>query len=282
MTVAAALQSSGAPDPSPSDIYPDAQLLVDMADVWVKFDGKWVLKSIYLKCAQGEILGIVGPNGGGKSTLLKVILGLIQPDKGMARLFGQKPGKQSRLNVGYLPQVSHAERSFPVTVLDVVLMGLYQQLGIFSRVRTVHRQKALEQLDRVGMKEHAARPFGKLSGGQQQRVQIARALVSSPRLLVLDEPSTGVDSVGQEDFYELLASLRDKQRISVIMVSHDIGVVTTYADRVACLNREIHYHGDTGPWAETDAYQKVFGKNLKVMVHDARCISCMMRHVHHD
>ncbi len=262
---------------------PEPDILVDISDVWVRFDGKWVLKSIYLKCYEGEILGIVGPNGGGKSTLLKVILGLIAPIKGTILLFGQKPGGQARLNVGYLPQISHADRSFPVTALDVVIMGLYQQMGLFTRFRPRHRQAALEKLEQVGMADHADKPFGVLSGGQQQRVQIARALVSDPRLLVLDEPSTGVDSVGQEDFYELLAGLRDSlQRISVIMVSHDIGVVTSHADRVACLNREIHYHGETDSDMDSDIHQKVFGRNLKVMVHDARCVSCNMRHVDHD
>lgn len=260
-------------------------VLVDIEDVWVRFDGKWVLKSIYLKCYEGEILGIVGPNGGGKSTLLKVILGLIKPEKGSVRLFGRKPGKESRLDVGYLPQISHAERSFPVTALDVVVMGLYHHMGLIHRLMNKHKQAALEKLEQVGMAEHAKKPYGVLSGGQQQRVQIARALVSGPRLLVLDEPSTGVDSVGQEDFYELLAGLRDSpQRISVIMVSHDIGMVTTHADRVACLNREIHYHGDTDSDSDLDSdfHQKVFGKNLKVMVHDARCVSCKMRHIDDD
>ena len=262
---------------------PEPGILVDIEDVWVRFDGKWVLKSIYLKCYEGEILGIVGPNGGGKSTLLKVILGLIKPEKGSVRLFGRKPGKQGRLNVGYLPQISHAERSFPVTARDVVIMGLYQQMGLISRLLNRHKQAAMEKLEQVGMAEHANKPFGVLSGGQQQRVQIARALVSGPRLLVLDEPSTGVDSVGQEDFYELLAGLRDShERISVIMVSHDIGVVTSHADRVACLNREIHYHGDTDSELDSDIHQKVFGRNLKVMVHDAQCVSCKMRHIDDD
>jgi len=262
---------------------PEAGVLVDIEDAWVRFGDKWVLKSIYLKCYEGEILGIVGPNGGGKSTLLKLILGLIKPEKGSVLLFGRKPGKQSRLNVGYLPQISHAERSFPVTALDVVVMGLYQQMGLIHRLLNRHKQAALEKLEQVGMAEHADKPFGVLSGGQQQRIQIARALVSRPKLLVLDEPSTGVDSVGQEDFYELLAGLRDSQeRISVIMVSHDIGVVTSHADRVACLNREIHYHGDTDSELDSDIHRKVFGRNLKVMVHDPRCVSCLMRHINHD
>jgi zinc transport system ATP-binding protein len=123
---------------------PEPDILVDISDLWVRFDGKWVLKSIYLQCFEGEILGIVGPNGGGKSTLLKVILGLIEPAKGSVYLFGRKPGKQARMHVGYLPQISHAERSFPVTALDVVLMGLYRQIGLFTRFRKAHRQLAME------------------------------------------------------------------------------------------------------------------------------------------
>ena len=270
--------------PAQTMISPEPDLLVDISDVWVRFDGKWVLKSIYLQCFEGEILGIVGPNGGGKSTLLKVILGLIEPERGSVLLFGRKPGNQARLHVGYLPQISHAERSFPVTALDVVLMGLYRQMGLFTRFRKAHRQLAMEKLALVGMADHADKHFGILSGGQQQRVQIARTLVSEPRLLVLDEPSTGVDSVGQEDFFELLAILRDSsQRISVIMVSHDIGVVTSHADRVACLNREIHYHGETTDSdMDSDIHRRVFGRNLKVMVHDPRCVSCNMRHMDDD
>ncbi len=261
---------------------PGQKPIVDIEDVWVCYDGKWVLKSIYLKCFEGEILGIVGPNGGGKSTLLKVILGLIEPLKGKVLLFGQKPDKKSRLNVGYLPQLSKAEQSFPVTALDVVLMGLCQQMKLFSRFGKKQKALALQKLDRVGMADHAAKPFGTLSGGQQQRVHIARALASEPSLLVLDEPSTGIDSVGQEDFYILLANLRDSQNISAIMVSHDIGMITSHTNRVACLNRHIHYHDDTDPSLESDDHHKIFGKDLKVMVHDPRCVSCMMRHKDDD
>ena len=219
-------------------------VIVDLNDIWVRYDDRWVLKSVHLQCFAGEILGIVGPNGGGKTTLLNVILGLIRPEKGTVRLFGRRPDKRARLEVGYLPQISHAERAFPVTVLDVVLMGLYNRLGLIKRPARKHRAAAMELLAQVDMLEQAQRPFGDLSGGQQQRVNIARALASAPKLLVLDEPSTGIDSVAQEEFYELLAAIRDKQGISAIMVSHDIGVITSHADRVACLNRELHYHGE--------------------------------------
>lgn len=253
-------------------------VIAELSDVWVGYDGKWVLKSIFLDCRAGEILGIVGPNGAGKSTLLKVILGLIRPDRGSVALFGKKPGKEARLETGYLPQISHAERAFPVTALDVVLMGLYNRTGLFRRPGREEKKTAMEMLAHVNMAGHAGQPFGSLSGGQQQRIHIARALASKPGLLLLDEPSTGVDSVAQEDFYLLLAKLRDEKGLSVIMVSHDIGVITSHADRVACLNTEVHYHGDPELCLSPEVMEKVFGKDLKIMVHDSRCATCSKRH----
>lgn len=263
--------------PSPL-LRPDPAAIVELNDVWVRYNEKWALKSIYLSCYPAEILGIVGPNGSGKTTLLNVILGLLRPEKGTVRLFGREPGKVSRQEVGYLPQISRADRSFPVTVLDVVLMGLYSRLGLFRRPNPNNIRTAMELLDQVNMADHARRPFGILSGGQQQRVQIARALVSKPRLLILDEPATGIDSVAQEDFYELLAKFRDEQGVSAILVSHDIGVITSHADQVACLNREIHYHGEPEYCLSPEIQRKVFGDHMKVMLHDPACLSCSQRH----
>ena len=256
--------------------------IVDLNNVWVAFNGKWVLKSIYFKCYPGEIVGIVGPNGGGKTTLLNVILGLIHPKKGSVRLFGHNPDKRSRLEIGYLPQISHADQSFPVTVLDVVLMGLYNRLGFFKRPDRKSKQVALDLLSQVNMAEHTKKPFDVLSGGQKQRVNIARALASKPKLLVLDEPSTGIDSVAQEDFYELLAMFRNEQGISVIMVSHDIGAITSHTDRVACLNRQLHYHGEPDSCFTSDITQKVYGKEHKFIVHDPKCVTCYQRHIDDD
>lgn len=257
-------------------------IIVDLHDVWVAYDGKWVLKSIYFHCYAGEIFGIVGPNGGGKTTLLNVIMGLVPPQKGSVRLFGSKPGKRNRLEVGYLPQISHADRFFPVTVLDVVLMGLYNRLGFFQQPGRKSKEIAMDLLDQVNMADHAGRPFSVLSGGQQQRVNIARALAAKPKLLVLDEPSTGVDTVAQEDFYELLAKFRNEQGLSVVMVSHDIGVITSHADRVACLNVQIHYHDEQDSCFSTEITKEVFGKDLKIMVHDEKCATCYHRHQNHD
>ena len=257
-------------------------IIAELDDVWVRFNEKWVLKSIFLKCFEREILGIVGPNGGGKTTLLNVVLGLLAPEKGSVRLFGRRPDTRSRLDIGYLPQISNAKRSFPVSVLDVVLMGLYSRLGLFHRPGWKEKKLGMNLLEQVAMADHAKRPFGVLSGGQQQRVNIARALASGPRLLVLDEPSTGIDSVAQEDFYELLATLRDDQGISAIMVSHDIGVISAHTDRVACLNRELHYHGEPDFCFSPELQHKVFGKDLHFMLHDPGCATCSRRHKDHD
>ena len=256
--------------------------IVELKDVWVAYDGKWVLKSIYLNCYASEIFGIVGPNGGGKTTLLNVILGLVNPQKGSVRLFGNKPDKNGRLEIGYLPQISHADRLFPVTVLDVVLMGLYNRIGLFRRPDRRNKNMAMDLLSHVNMADHAKRPFAVLSGGQQQRVNIARAMASKPKLLILDEPSTGVDSVAQEDFYELLAKFRNEQGISVIMVSHDIGVITSHADRVACLNVQLHYHDAPDSCFSMEIAKKVFGEDLKVIVHDPKCATCYRSHENHD
>lgn len=261
---------------------PAKKIIVELDDVWVRFNEKWVLKSIFLQCFEREILGIVGPNGGGKTTLLNVILGLLEPQKGTVRLFGRRPDTASRCDIGYLPQISHAKRSFPVSALDVVLMGLYSRMGILRRPGRKEKKLALNLLEQVDMADHAGRPFGVLSGGQQQRVHIARALASGPKLLVLDEPSTGIDSVAQEDFYELLAEIRDGQGIAAIMVSHDIGVISAHTDRVACLNRELHYHGEPEFCFSSELQHRVFGKDLRFMLHDPECVTCSERHKAHD
>jgi zinc transport system ATP-binding protein len=268
--------------PTALDAKNNKELFVELKDVWVAHDGKWVLKSIYFNCYPGEIFGIVGPNGGGKTTLLNVILGLVTPQRGSVRLFGSQPNKQSRQEVGYLPQISHANPSFPVTVLDVVLMGLYSRIGLFNRPNRSSKEIAMDLLSQINMADHAKRPFAVLSGGQQQRVNIARAMASKPKLLVLDEPSTGVDSVAQEDFYELLAKFRNEQGISVIMVSHDIGVITSHADRVSCLNVQLHYHDEPDSCFAPHITREVFGEDLKVIVHDSKCATCYRKHLDHD
>ncbi len=254
-----------------------AALVVELRGVWSRYDRSWVLRNVSLSCPAGSIFGIVGPNGAGKTTLIKIILGLIVPDRGEVLVLGRPPQKlgKDRSRIGYLPQISLAHRDFPVTAIDVVLMGRYSALGFFRRPGAADRARALEILELVGMADRANSPFGTLSGGQQQRVGIARALVGDPRLLLLDEPSTGIDTVGQESFYRLLEDLRNRLGLAVIMVSHDIGVVTAHTDHIACLNRTIHYHGKPDGCLDREILERTYGsKGLQVVVHDSQCPTC--------
>jgi zinc transport system ATP-binding protein len=217
-----------------------------LEDVWVQFDGSPILEGIDLAVGGNDFLGIIGPNGGGKTTLLKVLLGLIEPDRGKALVMGEPP-ERSRRWIGYVPQHSLFDRDFPISVWDVVLMGRYGRVGLFRRHGDVDKIKAQDALAMVGMLDRKDRQMGKLSGGEQQRVLIARALAGEPRLLLLDEPTASVDSAIQTEFYELLERL--KKRMAIVLVSHDLGAISIYVDTIACLNRQLHYHGskEIGP-----------------------------------
>jgi zinc transport system ATP-binding protein len=214
--------------------------VVKLENVWVQYNGVPVLEGINLSVLQDDFLGIIGPNGGGKTTLLKVILGLTKPVRGSVTVLGKEPEK-SRNKIGYVPQYNLFDRAFPVDVQDVVLMGRYSMTGLFRRYDREDRERSEEALKTVGMLEHKDRQVGSLSGGELQRVLIARALVADPKLLLLDEPTASVDPAMQTEFYELLERL--KQRMAIILVSHDISAVSIYVDKIACLNRQLHYHG---------------------------------------
>ena len=214
--------------------------VVRLEDVWVRYNGTPALEGINLNVAEHDFLGIIGPNGGGKSTLLKVILGLIKPERGMVTVMGNPPDK-SRSRTGYVPQYSNYDHNFPVSVIEVVTMGRYGKAGLLKPYGRIDKQAAEKALRRVGMLDHAGSQIGQLSGGQQQRAFIARALVSEPQLLLLDEPTASVDSAMQTDFYELLELL--KEEMAIIMVSHDIGAVSVFVDKIACLNVQLYYHG---------------------------------------
>ena len=214
--------------------------VIRLEDVWVHYDGVPVLEGVSLSVEQDDFLGIIGPNGGGKTTLLKVVLGLIMPTRGTVSVMGKSP-QNSRDKVGYVPQHNLFDREFPISVWDVVLMGRYSKAGLFRRYNDEDRRIAQSALERVGMLDFGERQIGKLSGGEQQRVFIARALASEPRLLLLDEPTASVDPNMQTEFYELLASL--KQQMAIVLVSHDISVISIYVEKLACLNHELYYHG---------------------------------------
>jgi zinc transport system ATP-binding protein len=214
--------------------------VVKLEDVWVQYNGVPVLEGINLAIEQDDFLGIIGPNGGGKTTLLKVILGLISPGRGKVSVLG-KPPEKSRSKIGYVPQHNLFDRDFPISIRDVVLMGRYGKSGLFRRYNSEDRRATQDALQTVGMLNYKDRQMGKLSGGELQRIFIARALVAEPKLLLLDEPTASVDPAMQTEFYELLEKL--KMRMAIVLVSHDISAVSIYVDKLACLNRQLHYHG---------------------------------------
>ena len=211
----------------------------------VQYGDMPALQSASGSFASGAMTAIVGPNGAGKSTLLKAALGLIAAT-GQVTFFGQ-PLARMRARVAYVPQRASVDWDFPVRVIDVVVQGLYRELGLLGRLRLGHRRRALDCLERVGMADYASRQIGALSGGQQQRVFLARALAQNADLYLLDEPFAGVDAATESAIIAVLKSLRDQGR-SVVAVHHDLATVPAYFDRVLLLNRQVQAEG---PVAET-------------------------------
>jgi zinc transport system ATP-binding protein len=248
---------------------------VEMRNLTVTLGGREILSDINLDLDEGRFLGIVGPNGGGKTTFLRVILGLVRPSAGEVLIMGEDPKEMVKKGAfGYLPQHLNVDPDFPASARDVVLMGLAGRKGLFKRPSGKDVQKAGEMLVTMGMSGYEHHAFGALSGGQQQRVSIARALINDPRLLILDEPSTGIDVVGQEDFYHLLKGIQKRLRLSIIMVSHDIGVISTYVDEIACLNRTLHYHGNPLGAFNDEVLRELYGKSMEILMHSAVCDRC--------
>jgi zinc transport system ATP-binding protein len=201
--------------------------------------GRQILRDINLVVEPGEFLGLIGPNGGGKTSLLRVLLGILKPTTGQLRWSNSDCGKP---RIGYVPQRSGMDRDYPLSSREIVKQGVPGSLPIFgSRGREVNR-KADELLARVGLTDRAKARFVDLSGGQQRRLLLARALMNDPNVLLLDEPTAGVDAQGQEQFCDILCEL-SRHGITVILVSHDIPLITAHADRIACLCVGIHWHG---------------------------------------
>jgi len=241
-----------------------AKEVVRLDDVWVHYDSVPVLEGISLSIEPNDFLGIIGPNGGGKTTLLKVILGLIKPTRGKVSVMGQTP-ERGRKFIGYISQHNLFDRDFPISVSDVVLMGRYNKAGLFRRYSEEDKRIANEALKTIGMLDYKDRQVGKLSGGEQQRVFIARALTTDPKLLLLDEPTASIDPNMQAEFYELIDNL--KQRMAIVIVSHDVSAVSIYTDKIACLNHQLFYHGSTEVSAEE--LEKTYHCPIQLIAHGA-------------
>lgn len=230
-----------------------------------------VLEDVNFKIFSNEIICIVGPNGGGKTTLIKLLTGLLKPQKGCINVFGKPPGKNGH-HLGYMPQNLHYDNLFPISVKDVVLMGLLGQKGFRSTIGWYSKEEKIhaeETLAMVGMESYAKRPFYALSGGQKQRVLIARALVSDPEVLILDEPTSNVDSETEHNFISLLEDLNKKNNKTIIMVSHDMSFVSEIVTTVFCVNKRLVIHPTntlTG-----DIIQEIYNCSMRLVRHDHRC-----------
>lgn len=256
----------------------DSSPAIRMEHVWVRYHERPVLEDISLTVEEGEILSVVGPNGGGKTTLLHCLVGFVKPFQGRIRVLGKDPSSHHpQGEIGYLPQINQTNRLFPVSAEDVVKMARYARRKPGRRLKSEDHRRVSDVLEKVGMAQWKRHHFGSLSGGQQQRVLIARALALDPRILLLDEPSTGLDAVAQDTFYQILRDIRDEYRLTVLMVSHDIGTVSAFVDRLACLNTRLHFHGKPGDCIPSGTLEKVFGSRFNFIVHDEQCETCGQR-----
>ena len=213
--------------------------VIEIRDIWFSFKGRVVLKEVNLSVYQNDFLGVIGPNGGGKTTLLKLMLGLLKVDRGSILVFGKIP-RQSAYRIGYVPQHAGFNKSFPIVAFDVVLMGRFKTGRGRSPLEKKDKNIAQKALEQVGMWEHRGCRIAELSGGQQQRVLIARALVTEPEILFLDEPTSSVDMKGLTDIYDLLKDLNEA--ITVVMASHDLMVLSSHIKSVACVNQNVEFH----------------------------------------
>lgn len=213
--------------------------IVEIKNVWFTYNGQTVLEDISLNIQQEDFIAMIGPNGGGKTTLLKLMLGLLKPDKGAIRVLGDSTEKASH-HIGYVSQDVHINRSFPITAIDVVLMGKLEPNRRWAKSSVQDRDEALDALEQMEIESFANSKIGELSGGQRQRVFIARALVTQPKVLLLDEPTASIDTKGQAEFYRLLKTLN--KDIPILVVSHDLVAISTYVKSVACVNKRLHYH----------------------------------------
>ena len=232
-------------------------------NLYVKYGKNQVLENINLEIEDKHFLGIIGPNGGGKSTLLKAIVGLIDYNRGKIRIYGKKPSELNGI-LGYVPQVSQFDRDFPISVKEVVLSGILKsKIKIFKKYTTKDDKKAETIMKKLGIYDLEKRQIGQLSGGQLQKVFLGRALMTEPKMLLLDEPTASIDTNSTTQIYELLSELNED--MTIIIVSHNMEAVASYLDSVACLNRKLYHHHEKQLDSET--VKNVYGCPVDLIAH---------------
>ncbi len=246
---------------------------IEIQGVSFRYDERQILENVNLTIDLYDSVCIVGPNGGGKTTLIKLIIGLLTPNAGTITIFGKRPEDAYRL-IGYVPQFAQYDRQFPISVQEVVCMG---RLGnsFTGRYSREDKQKTLDALGEVGLADLLDRSFSALSGGQRQRVLIARALASGGKILILDEPTANIDRESETQFFDLLRELN--KRMTILMVTHEIGFASSFFSRIACVNREVIIH----PTSELTGrlIRDMYGGDLQMIRHDHRCSDEGHKHV---
>jgi zinc transport system ATP-binding protein len=234
--------------------------LVGLYDIDAGYNGQLVIRNVNLEIHKNDFIGIIGPNGGGKTTLVKVILGLLKPKKGDVKYHGDRD--KTTLSIGYLPQVSDIDKKFPISVNDVVLSGFLGSGKFIKKFTPTEKSKAIQIMDEMGILHLKKKSVGELSGGQLQRVFLGRALISSPKVLILDEPNTYVDNKFEGELYERLKELN--KSMAILIVSHDIGMISTYIKTIACVNGEVHYHKSN---VISEAQLKAYNCPIQLITH---------------
>ena len=243
--------------------------IISIDNVSFSYNKARVVENIHLEIKQGEYVGIIGPNGSGKTTLLRLIVGLLRPQSGNVYLFG-KPLKDITdwTKIGYIPQkAAQFDSHFPITVNEVVSLGRIAKKGLFGKFASNDYHIMDHVLEMAGIADLKQRLMSQLSGGQQQRVFIAKALASEPDILILDEPTVGVDVESQEKFYTLLSHLNKKEGKTIVIVSHDIDVIANEVSTIACINKHLVYHGAPKQFIKEDYIEKLYGKGRKFIIH---------------
>jgi zinc transport system ATP-binding protein len=234
---------------------------IEIRGLEFSYNGRPALRDVDLTIRRGNFTALIGPNGGGKTTLLKLMLGLLTPDRGTVRILGRPPAEVV-VRVGYVPQDLGRNQRFPVTVRDVVLTGRLRGRRNWLRYGRADRDAARRTMERLEILDLRNRRIGDLSGGQRQRVYIARALVSDPEILFLDEPTASVDAAHQTEFYELLRELN--RTVTILIVNHDLMVISSFVQSVVCVNRTIHYHDGA---EVTDAMMSMYHCPVELVAH---------------
>jgi ABC-type Mn2+/Zn2+ transport system ATPase subunit len=239
------------------------------------------LKDISLEIPEGEFVGVIGPNGSGKTTLCRAVLGLMRPVEGSLQIFDcacEELRCHHRARIGYLPQKDSTDRNFPITVLETVLMGRYGVLGLLRRPSRRDRDIALEALSNVGMQDHCDTALGHLSGGQQQRVLIARALAQQPQVLLLDEPTTGIDIPTQHSVLDLIRRLHRDLKLTILFITHDINMIRSHVDRLVLLKTRLYAAGPPEEVLRPDVLRQVYGKDPVITEKDLIIVEDYHRH----